>query len=485
MKRLKLAHKLMGLLLVGALVPILGIAWINIASRPVFAGRQVLQGLSGAVQRAGDQFDLEALRKAQEHKQLTVEQLETAVVGLETLKRELDDKRKHYDALERGIQALQNTSTLCLYGMLGFLAVLMVGGYTLLNHMQTPVREVVAKLANFQNQNESEASGDFLAATLEFDKFFFTARSILSETLAIASDLKRRLEPLTAMVAFSDENMSGFFTNVQEISRSSSYIANTLESTTASIEEVSTSAQTIADRSLKAAQESAAANEIATSGRAAVSETIETMESIKDAVLGLEDVIGDLNSASKQIGNIVNTITTIANQTNLLALNAAIEAARAGEQGRGFSVVADEVRKLAEESGEAAEEIGKLIKNMQQKTAQAVTTMKSGTDKVIEGATVVNVAGDNLTKIVAAVNRVNQMIQEISKASTEQSTNIESLTHSIESISGATKMTSEGTKRVASAVNEQLNYIRQYVSTTRELMTLVQLLSDMLGKFNI
>jgi methyl-accepting chemotaxis protein len=209
------------------------------------------------------------------------------------------------------------------------------------------------------------------------------------------------------------------------------------------------------------------------------------MESIKDEVLGLEDVIDNLNYAGKEISEIVNTITNIAYQTNLLALNAAIEAARAGEHGHGFTVVAGEVRKLAEESGEAAEDIGKKIKEMLLKTGKAVETINRGASKVIEGVNIANVAGNNLDKIVASVANVNRMIQDISTASKEQSQNIDSLRGSIESISGATKITSEGTKRVASAVNEQLSHIRQYMATTRELLTLVQMMGEMLDKFNL
>src|SRR5437899_1846351 len=78
--------------------------------------------------------------------------------------------------------------------------------------------------------------------------------------------------------------------------------------------------------------------------------------------------VGAVVPRSEQIGGIVATISAIAGQTNLLALNAAIEAARAGEQGRGFAVVAEEVRKLAEEAQAAAEEIGRLIGEIQSET---------------------------------------------------------------------------------------------------------------------
>ena len=119
------------------------------------------------------------------------------------------------------------------------------------------------------------------------------------------------------------------------------------------------------------------------------------------------------------------------------------------------------------------------------KTGKAVETINRGATKVIEGVNIANLAGNNLDKIVSSVSNVNKMIQDISNASTEQSQNIDSLRGSIESITGATKITSEGTKRVASAVNEQLAHIRQYISVTKELLTLVQMMGDMLDKFNL
>jgi methyl-accepting chemotaxis protein len=398
----------------------------------------------------------------------------------------IQSKSRDLELLDEGLKNLEVASRIFYMGTLFFVPIVIMLLWFFMNQVSIPIKDVVERLRSFQNENNENASqSDMLECAIQFDSFLVTARTLLQESYSIAQEIGRKLEPLTAMPVFSDENVKQFFTDVQEISRSSNYIANTLESTTLHIQEVSASAQTIADRSHEAANDSAETAAIAGEGKNAVSETIDTMESIKDEVLGLEDVIENLNSAGKQIGEIVNTITNIAYQTNLLALNAAIEAARAGEHGQGFTVVAGEVRKLAEESGEAAEDIGKKIKEMLLKTGKAVETINRGAAKVIEGVNIANVAGNNLDKIVNSVLNVNRMIQDISAASTEQSQNIDSLRGSIESISGATKITSEGTRRVAFAVNEQLSHIRQYMSVTRELLTLVQMMGDMLDKFNL
>lgn len=495
------------LLLIVLLTMLLPIVWANLIFyqvRGISVNRSPLIGINGLI----DQLNIDNLGTWASIKDILEKVKDPnpdSLPELADLLSQTSDLCRDIDVLDNSINSLvlftranagklkeldttiQNFEAQTKYFAIG--SVIMLLGATVLiwiflNLSSLPLRHLLDSIAQFQNESSHEKTADFGLAINEFENLLQTSKTILGETYSLALELTRKTEPLANISVFSDENVGHFFTDVQEISRSSNYIANTLESTTANIQEVATSAQTIADRSSKAAHDSAETSEIAQQGREAVADTVSRMQSIKDEVLGLEDVIANLNSASKEIGEIVNTITNIAYQTNLLALNAAIEAARAGEHGQGFTVVADEVRKLAEESGEAAEDIGKKIKGMLQKTGNAVQTIKSGTSKVIEGVKVANQAGNNLVRIVASVGNVNQMIQDISNASKEQSGNIESLRASIESISGATRITSEGTKRVAAAVNEQLSYIRQYIVAVNELNTLIQLLSGMLERFN-
>src|SRR5438270_12298024 len=109
------------------------------------------------------------------------------------------------------------------------------------------------------------------------------------------------------------------------------------------------------------------------------------MREINTSITTTADTIQELGERASAIGRIVEVINTISDQTNLLALNAAIEAARAGEHGLGFGVVAEEVRKLSERTAQSAEEITKVVNDVQNCATQASKQMKFSTELVREG----------------------------------------------------------------------------------------------------
>ena len=178
-----------------------------------------------------------------------------------------------------------------------------------------------------------------------------------------------------------------------DLSQRTEQAASSLQQTASSMEQLTATVRQSADAASQANQLAGAAASTAQRGGSVVSQVVTTMDQI--------------NTSSKKIADIIGVIDGIAFQTNILALNAAVEAARAGEQGRGFAVVASEVRSLAQRSADAAREIKALI-------GASVDRVESGTRLVAD-------AGTTMGEIVASVQRVADIIGEISAATSEQS----------------------------------------------------------------
>jgi methyl-accepting chemotaxis protein len=155
-------------------------------------------------------------------------------------------------------------------------------------------------------------------------------------------------------------------------------------------------------------------------GVSIVDETSQSMKTVANMVRSTADSLTSLGQRSEAIGQIVNVIKDIADQTNLLALNAAIEAARAGEMGRGFAVVADEVRKLAERTTAATQQIGGMIKEIQQDVQQNVSAIEQGRQQVAATESDFQRAEAALEKIVQEVNQMRDFVVQIAEASEEQ-----------------------------------------------------------------
>ncbi|MDC0610805.1 PAS domain-containing methyl-accepting chemotaxis protein [Vibrio sp.] len=147
-------------------------------------------------------------------------------------------------------------------------------------------------------------------------------------------------------------------------------------------------------------------DDFAENGQQVIRDTIKTMESLSEQMNNASDGIQQLDQLSKQVSQLVTSISSIAEQTNLLALNAAIEAARAGDQGRGFAVVADEVRNLASSTSKTTAEIVEVVTKNQELTANAVSLINGGHDKAEDGLRLSNEAGAVINQIQQGAKRV-------------------------------------------------------------------------------
>ena len=256
---------------------------------------------------------------------------------------------------------------------------------------------------------QSIAAGDLTARMHgEFHGVFARMRDDANATADQLTGIVGRIQTAAVSInAAATEIAAGN----DDLSRRTEQQAASLEETAASMEELTSTVKQNAEHARQANQLAVGAAAVASQGGDVVGQVVTTMSGIE--------------TSSKKIADIISVIDGIAFQTNILALNAAVEAARAGEQGRGFAVVASEVRTLAQRSAGAAKEIKSLID-------ESVT-------RVSEGSTLVRQAGQTMTEIVSSVQRVTDIMGEISAASQEQYAGIEQVNQTVTQMDEATQ----------------------------------------------
>ncbi|AVQ07301.1 TPA: HAMP domain-containing protein [Xanthomonas vasicola pv. zeae] len=275
---------------------------------------------------------------------------------------------------------------------------------------------------------QSIAAGDLTARMSgNFHGVFATMRDDANATTEQLTRIVARIQSAATNISAATGEIAA---GNQDLSQRTEQQAANLEETAASMEELTSTVKQNAESARQANQLAIGAAKVASQGGEIVSKVVGTMSGIE--------------ASSKKIADIISVIDGIAFQTNILALNAAVEAARAGEQGRGFAVVASEVRTLAQRSSGAAKEIKDLIDDSVQ--------------RVTDGSVLVHSAGTTMGEIVASVQRVTDIMGEISAASQEQSSGIEQVNQTVTQMDETTQQNAalvEEATAAARALEEQ------------------------------
>lgn len=274
--------------------------------------------------------------------------------------------------------------------------------------------------------------------------------SILAGLLKMRNDLSE----IVGRVRVGTETLSTAASQIAagnaDLSARTEQQASSLEETASSMEELTTSVRQNADSARQANQLAVEASRVAAQGGEVVSQVVETMS--------------DIDASSRKIVDIISVIDGIAFQTNILALNAAVEAARAGEQGRGFAVVATEVRSLAQKSAAAAKEIKTLIGD--------------SVNKVDAGSKLVQQAGVTMRDVVTSVQRVTDIVTEISASTAEQSAGIEQVNQAIVQMDKVTQQNAALVEQAAAASQA----MQQQTSSLVKDMSFFRIKEKLLGK---
>jgi methyl-accepting chemotaxis protein len=302
------------------------------------------------------------------------------------------------------------------------------------------VRAITGPLRQATDIATRVADGD-LTGTIEAD-----ARNEIGALLAALGKMKSNLAGIVGEVRASTDTISSASSEIaagnMDLSRRTGDQAGSLEQTASSMEQLTSTVKQNADNARQANVLAVSASEVATRGGHVVAQVVDTM--------------GSINASSKKIVDIIAVIDGIAFQTNILALNAAVEAARAGEQGRGFAVVAAEVRNLAQRSAGAAKEIKQLIGD--------------SVEKVDSGARLVDQAGITMKEIVTSIQRVTDIMGEITTASQEQTSGLEQINQAIGQMDAITQQNValvEEAAAAAGSLQDQAGVLAKVVSVFR------------------
>lgn len=308
--------------------------------------------------------------------------------------------------------------------------------------------------------------------------------------------LVQQINGSSEQVAASSEELTA---NAEQLVLVTTQVTNSVASTAHSIElqvaavdkalglaeKIASSAQSEAAKSETTIEIATKAVELADAGNKAVEGAVSQMNNIRQTVDHSALIVTELGEQSKEIGQIVETISGIAGQTNLLALNAAIEAARAGEQGRGFAVVAEEVRKLAEQSQEAAKRIATLISDIQGKTENAVKAMANGTQEVKKGSDVVDQAGKSFSDIELQIKKIVSIASEAATGMEQLTDSSQQVLESVKQVEYVIREISDQAQNISAATEEQSASMEEIATASHHLSQLAEQLSEAVNKFRV
>lgn len=261
--------------------------------------------------------------------------------------------------------------------------------------------------------------------------------------LHVSGTLKETISKIKGSADSINMNAEHVSTGAQVLAQGTTEQASAIEELSAEINEIYTTISNNAEYAENAGKKALEASGEVEKGNAQMREMFSAMD--------------EISNSSSEIGKIIKVIDDIAFQTNILALNAAVEAARAGSAGKGFAVVADEVRNLAQKSAEAAKQTTALIEN----SIRAIN----------KGTTLADEAGKSLAGIVNKTNETSELINEVVKATSQQTVSVNQIRSGIEQIS--------------SVVQENAATAEASAANSEELSGQVQILNDLVNKFKI
>ena len=356
-------------------------------------------------------------------------------------------------------------------------ALLIVEGLLLITLARTNGKLLAMVEENSAPQAVAVSHGQSGDGTVAKYQAFIKKMANISQQLAASS------EELTANTQQSADSAIKIAEHVGSVSQGMEDQVKDLNTSMEAIDGIFNDIIAMTDKADTARQSAEDMATTAHEGAYQMEQAVDMMGSIEKSVHESANMVNRLGEQSEAIGQIVESVSSIADQTNLLALNAAIEAARAGEQGRGFAVVAEEVRKLAEQSGMAAQQIAGLIGSIQEDTGKAVDSMNSGRDAVAKGAESVEGLRQVFEEINVLVVQVSDKINHMSRSVAAVARQAEGITSQMNEIDKGAKHVADNMQSISAATEQQSASAQEVASASDALARQAQEVQENLQKF--
>jgi methyl-accepting chemotaxis protein len=266
---------------------------------------------------------------------------------------------------------------------------------------------------------------------------------------SVTRSIRRQLQ---AVVSSLSSSASELLAVASQVAASAAQTAASTNETTATVEEVKQTAQLAHEKATQVAESSENLAHVAEAGRVTVEETVVGFDRIQNQMAVVAETINRLGEQTQAVGEIIATVSDLAEQSNLLSVNASIEAAKAGEQGKGFTVVAQEVKNLAEQSKMAVSQVRNILTEIQKASNLAVQAAEQGRETVEAGRQQSIESGEAIYSLAESAAESAQSAVQISASSRQQLAGMEQIGQAIESINQAGSQSVSGTRQVEQEV---------------------------------